>query len=88
MRDQKRPVIKPWTNALYSDASWAVLGRVLERLTGQPYEDAVQTALATPLGLNGSTALEPSSEGLNAVRIPTTETDPSAWALDNLITAP
>lgn len=88
MRDQKRPVFKPWTNALYSDASWAVLGRVLERLTGQPYEVALQTALTDQLGLNSTSAIEPASEGLNAVLIPNTNDSVSAWGLDNLVTAP
>lgn len=88
MRDQKRPVFKPWTNALYSDASWGVLGRILERLTGLSYEEALQTALVKPLGLNSTATIEPASEGLNAVAIPTMEEAPSGWGLDNPITAP
>lgn len=88
MRDQKRPVARPWTSAQYSDASWAVLGRVLERLTSQPYAEALHFAVAGPLGLKSSTALEPPKDKLNAVAIPTVGDAISAWGLDNNITAP
>jgi dipeptidyl aminopeptidase/acylaminoacyl peptidase len=35
----------------YSNAGYAVLGRIVEVLTGQTWEDALHTRLATPLGL-------------------------------------
>lgn len=88
MRNQKRPVTKPWSTALYSDASWGILGRVIERLTGQDYESALYAALTKPLGLNSSTAIEPSSEGLNAVVIPSVDGAVSGWGLDTPISAP
>ena len=87
MRDRKRPVMPPFETPLYSDAGFGVLGRVLERLTGLPYADAVQSALSAPLGLNGTSAIEPPSEGLNGLVLPGSLAE-SSWGLDNQVTAP
>jgi CubicO group peptidase (beta-lactamase class C family) len=38
MMKEKRPVSSPWRTPAYSDAGYAILGRVLERLTGVKYE--------------------------------------------------
>lgn len=89
MRDRKRPVEPPFETPLYSDAGFAVLGRVLERLTGLPYADAVQSVLSAPLGLNSTSAIEPPSKGLNALIVPgSAEFGESSWGFDNQITAP
>ncbi|MEI9974171.1 MAG: serine hydrolase domain-containing protein [Ignavibacteriota bacterium] len=42
----------PGTKYSYSNYGFTVLGRVMERVTGQTYEDAVRQHLLTPLGLN------------------------------------
>ncbi|KAF2187570.1 beta-lactamase/transpeptidase-like protein [Zopfia rhizophila CBS 207.26] len=92
MRDIKRPVIPAFQTAMYSDAGFGILGRVLERLTNQTYEDALQTHLAEPLGLKFTRATVPPTEGLNALAIPPGEGELqgflSSWAQDNHITAP
>lgn len=87
MKDQERPVAPVFTTALYSDAGYAMLGRVLERLTNQSYEDALQTHLAKPLGLESTGSIEPKAEDRNALAIPGNATV-STWGKDNPITAP
>lgn len=52
MKDLKRPVMPAFQTAMYSDAGFGLLGQVLEKLTNQTYEDALQTYLAEPLSLN------------------------------------
>jgi CubicO group peptidase (beta-lactamase class C family) len=50
---------------VYSDNGFALLGRVLERITNQTYEESLASVLSEPLGLNStSTTLPP--EGSNA----------------------
>lgn len=88
MRDRVAPVTLPFANPLYSDAGWGVLGVVLERLSGLPYDKALETLLAKPLAFNGTSSVLPSSQHLNAVILPPTAEGPSAWGLDNPITAP
>jgi CubicO group peptidase (beta-lactamase class C family) len=92
MKDVKRPVIPVFQTAIYSDAGFGVLGRVLERLTNQTYEEALKTHLSEPLGLKFTGAREPPAEGLNALAIPPGEGESqglfSSWAQDNQITAP
>lgn len=87
MRDVKRPVAPTFFTALYSDAGFGVLGRVLERVTNQTYSDAVQSVLAGPLGLNGTSSIVQAGEGLNALAIPGNAAE-SSWAKDNQISAP
>lgn len=87
MRDRKRPVVPPFETPLYSDVGFGVLGRVLERLTGLPYADAVQSLLCAPLGLNGTSAIEPPSEGLNGLILSGSFAE-SSWGFDNQLTAP
>ncbi|MDF7813854.1 serine hydrolase [Hymenobacter sp. YC55] len=41
----------PGTRYAYSNVGYCVLGRVIEQLTHQPYEDYVQTHLLAPLGI-------------------------------------
>ncbi|KAK7398417.1 hypothetical protein QQX98_012212 [Neonectria punicea] len=78
MRDEKRPVISPFRVSAYSDAGFAVLGVVLERLTGLPYEDAMDDLLFSQLGLDSMTTKTPSGPDLNAInRLPVDNT--SAW---------
>lgn len=87
MRDRTRPVTQPFANPLYSDAGWGVLGVVLERISGLPYDDALQTLLGKPLGLNGTSSVLPPNEDLNAVIMPPGPDGTTGWGLDNQITA-
>lgn len=87
MRDQARPVTLPFANPLYSDVGWGILGVVLERLSGLPYNDALHELLGTPLNLNGTSSILPPEEGLNAVILPAGPSLSTGWGLDNPITA-
>lgn len=44
---------KPGTHYAYSNFGFCVLGRVIEKLTGQTYADAVQTEVLRPCGISG-----------------------------------
>lgn len=43
----------PGTQWLYSNFGYCVLGRVIEEVTGQPYEAYVQASILAPCGING-----------------------------------
>ncbi len=47
-------VFPPGSREKYSNAGIAVVGRVLERLAGQPFEEAVTAGVLQPLGLDSS----------------------------------
>ena len=83
-----RPTTLPFSNALYSDAGWGVLGVVLERLLGLPYNDALHEVLGKPLNLNGTSSVLPSGENLNAVILPPAgPANATGWGFDNQISA-
>jgi CubicO group peptidase (beta-lactamase class C family) len=43
----------PGARYAYSNFGYTVLGRVIEAVTGRPYEESVRTAVLEPLGLDG-----------------------------------
>jgi CubicO group peptidase (beta-lactamase class C family) len=47
---------RPGAKASYSSLGYALLGQVLEHVTGRPYEELVQERVARPLGLGSMTA--------------------------------
>ena len=47
-------VAKPGTITKYSNAGLAVVGEVVARITGMPFENAVRTLVLAPLGMNAS----------------------------------
>lgn len=58
MLDQIRLVVPPYTYK-YSNLGYALLGQVIERITGMPYERYLADGIFKPLGMR-STTLEPS----------------------------
>ncbi|KAF5009443.1 hypothetical protein FDECE_4325 [Fusarium decemcellulare] len=87
MKDKKRPVTLPFQASIYSDAGFAILGVVLQRITGLSYNEAIQSVLAGPLGLNSTTSTEPKDKDVNALILPGSA-DESSWGFDNQVTAP
>jgi hypothetical protein len=83
----KTPIIPAFQTALYSDAGWGVLGRVIEKLTNSSYDDALQKKLAEPLGLKHTGTIEPTADGLNALALPGSAAE-SSWGQYNVVTNP
>ncbi len=82
MRDDKRPVISPFRNAVYSDAGYSILGQVLARLAGKKtYTEAIHDVLFEPLGLHSMSTKVPTGSGLNAINRTTVDVN-SAWGVD------
>ena len=57
------PEKPPGTHFLYSDAGYAIVGAMMERATGQPWEDLLRTRLFEPLGLKSAGFGEPAGAG-------------------------
>jgi CubicO group peptidase (beta-lactamase class C family) len=82
MRDDKRPVISPFRNAVYSDAGYSVLGQVVARLAGkETYSEAIRDILFEPLGLDNMSTKAPKGSGLNAIDRSIIDKN-SSWGLD------
>lgn len=82
MRDDKRPVISPFRNAVYSDAGYSVLGQVLARLAGKKtYSEAIRDILFEPLGLHNMSTQAPKGSSLNAIDRSSIDKN-SSWGLD------
>lgn len=88
MREQKRASQAVFASSLYADGGFGILGRVLERMTNQSYEDALASVLTQPLGLEHSGTRIPQDEDVNAIVIPGWEESLSGWGLDNQILSP
>uniref|UniRef100_A0A8H7KD55 Beta-lactamase-related domain-containing protein n=1 Tax=Bionectria ochroleuca TaxID=29856 RepID=A0A8H7KD55_BIOOC len=87
LRDEKRPTMAAYRNALYSDAGYSLLGHVLGRITGQSYPEAIQKVLFDRLGLNSSTAFPPApGPDVNAMNR-TLVANTSSFNIDSPITA-
>ncbi|KAJ5494376.1 hypothetical protein N7463_010463 [Penicillium fimorum] len=66
-RDERKPVISPFRNAVYSDGGFAILGQVLARLSGKTYREAVHEVLFEPLGLETMSTTVPTGSDLNVI---------------------
>jgi CubicO group peptidase (beta-lactamase class C family) len=85
-RDEKKPVISPWRNAVYSDGGFAILGQVLARLSGKTYTDAIKEILFHPLGMDSTSTKTPKGPDRNVIdRSIISKT--SSWGLDLEIVA-
>ncbi|KAI6753779.1 hypothetical protein HG531_005948 [Fusarium graminearum] len=86
MKEKKRPVVLPYQVPVYSDGGFAMLGGVLQRLTGLSYNDALKKLLGEPLGLNSSTSIEPKGKDRNVLAIPGPP-EVSSWGQDKQVIA-
>ena len=59
-----RPDRTPGTHWEYSDAGYAIVGAMMERVTGKAWEDLMRERLFIPLGLKSAGFGEPASPGL------------------------
>ncbi len=60
----RKPAHPPGTHWEYSDSGYAIVGAVMERVTGMSWEDLMRTRLFIPLGLKSAGFGEPASPGL------------------------
>ena len=58
---KKYPVYAPFTTPVYSNIGYAILGLVIERVTGRPYAQYMQEAIFQPLGLQRTSVDHPIS---------------------------
>lgn len=49
---RKNPAYAPFTTPVYSNIGYAILGLVIERVTGVSFSQYIQNAIIEPLGLN------------------------------------
>lgn len=55
------PVYAPYTTSIYSDIGIAVLGLLIETVTGQNYADYMQVNIFTPLNLSSTSVFAPAN---------------------------
>jgi D-alanyl-D-alanine carboxypeptidase len=48
------PLFEPGTEFNYSNTNTVLLGKVIEQVSGEPYQDVLQERILTPLGLSGT----------------------------------
>ena len=76
--NQRHPVYAPFTTPVYSNAAYEILGYVVESVTGQPYEAAVQNLIFDPLGLDHSSVLTPRNASVGVIPV-----GESGWEFDH-----
>lgn len=59
-------VIPPGKVMAYSSWDYALLGYLMEKVTGRQYEEVIAQNLFEPLGMNNSTFLQPAPESISA----------------------
>ncbi|KAH7408826.1 beta-lactamase/transpeptidase-like protein [Phaeosphaeria sp. MPI-PUGE-AT-0046c] len=70
---------KPNTTPLYSNAGYAILGYVLESITGKSFEQVLEHSLVGPLGLSHTSASKPNESHVGAIKY---NESFSSWNLD------
>lgn len=70
---------KPNTTPLYSNAGFAILGYVLESITGKPFDEVLENIVVGPLGLSRTSASKPNESHVGAIKYNETF---SSWNLD------
>ncbi len=58
----RHPVLAPFTTPVYSNAGFILLGYVAEKVTGQPYEVAVEKGILKPLDMAHTSVTKPSND--------------------------
>lgn len=74
---QRHPVFSPYSTPIYSNAAYRLLGYVLERLSGKPYHDLIETSVLRSLDLNHSGTKRPT-----AIKVPVIPNGDSGWFQD------
>ncbi|KAH7064425.1 beta-lactamase/transpeptidase-like protein [Paraphoma chrysanthemicola] len=69
----------PNTTPAYSNGGFALLGYIIENITGKSFEDALRNALVEPLGLTHTTGTKPNASHIGAIKF---NESYSAWTFD------
>ncbi|KAF7588571.1 hypothetical protein BBP40_005490 [Aspergillus hancockii] len=64
---QQTPVAPPGVTPIYSNVGYQVLGYIIEKLTGQPFADALQTRILDPLSLDRTSQKTPSNSSFAVI---------------------
>lgn len=64
---KRNPVYAPFTTPVYSNMAYALLGLVIEAVTGQSYEDAVRSLIFDPLGMDRTSVTLPSQSNQGVI---------------------
>jgi CubicO group peptidase (beta-lactamase class C family) len=87
VRDSLELVARPGSEVVYSNVGYALVGWLVERLSGRPYTDYVRARVWTPLGMT-STAFAPTPAMEERLAIPYVRDargrlEPTAWLKAN-----
>ncbi|OGM48014.1 alkaline D-peptidase [Aspergillus bombycis] len=71
------PVAPPGVTPIYSNVGFQILGYIIERITGQPFEEVLKSRILHPLSLRNTSLRAPSS---NSSGIIPTNPEASGWS--------
>jgi CubicO group peptidase (beta-lactamase class C family) len=74
---RRHPIFPTFATPSYTDAAYAILGLVIEAVTGKTYDEAVSDSILKPLNLTRTTVRVPSDASGNNVII-----DRNYWRWD------
>ena len=60
-------VYRPFTTPVYSNVGYALLGLVIENVSGQPYADYVEQNIVRKAGMNHTTVTSPPASNLGFI---------------------
>jgi CubicO group peptidase (beta-lactamase class C family) len=63
---KKHPAYEPWSNPLYPSSAYIVMGFIIERVSGQTFEEFMQEHVFDPAGMNSTTFAKP-DDSLGAI---------------------
>lgn len=86
MKNKQLPTEPAYGQAFYSDAGFATLGQVLQRMTNSTYKDALQS-LSKRLGLESTSSFAPNASDASIVALPG-DPSQSSWGFDNQLVSP
>ena len=66
---KRHPVYAPFTTPVYSNTAFQILGYVIENVTGQAYEEAVETDIFKPLNLSRTSLKRPGNPSWGVIPV-------------------
>ena len=75
----RRPITQPGVTPSYSNLAFQILGYIVEKQTGQKYEDIVQKKILNKIGMNETYVQAPKDVSHGVIPI---DEKASSWALN------